>query len=473
MTRRRVLIVAVLLSVLIAGTATAWGPHTEITRAGMSALANRPEWRRYFGDEWDRLAEYSWIPDWQSDLHYGVYADDFLICPALPRHISHMVPESKATFAPLFRRCLQALRTENSFNAARWVGSLLHYIEDSGSPPHAAGVGGDMHFKMENWLDAKRIRLDGYEPQLLGRTDDEAIRGFEARMERLIAYSRERGLQLKPILEPLQARQDQELILECAIEVSRTVADSLHTLFTLGLSAVEPSGCEVRGRVRIGDRERLARTGARVMLAGTSFCSVTDLDGRFAFRNLPSGRYTVQALATGAELGEVTELELRRDRPAECSITLTPDSAGDNVVRNARFALKWSSLETPDWWQRDEKNPRRWACLPTPIPHGTRLRLTVEFVDKPVPIHIRWRGNGRVVSSGSTTLIEPPAEAKGSSLLTADVAADSSIKPAYEESIFAEVLIESEQPLATVCRYVALVPTSNSTPRTGKGSTKR
>jgi hypothetical protein len=450
----------VLIGLSIVGTAAAWGPHSEITRAGISALPNRPEWRRFFGDEWERLADYSWIPDWQSDVHYGVYSDDFLIFPALPKHVSHMVPESKATFAPLFRRCLQALRTENSFNAARWVGSLLHYIEDSGSPPHAAAIGGDLHFKMENWLDAKRIRLDGYEPQLLGRSDDEAVRGFEARMERLIAFSRERGLTLKPILEPLKDRQDQELILECALEVSRTVADSLHTLFTLGLTIVEPSGCELRGRVRIGDRERLVRTGARVMLAGTSFSTLTDLDGWFAFRNLPSGRCTVQVLATGAEFGTVTDLELQRDRPAECSIKLTADPAGDNVIRNARFALKWSSTETPDWWQRDEKNPRRWASLPAPIPHGTRLRLTVEFADKPVPIHIRWRGNGRVVNSGTTTLVEPADVVRDSKILTANLTADSSIKPAYEQSIFAEVLIESDQPLASVCRHIALVPIS-------------
>ncbi|MBC7819650.1 MAG: carboxypeptidase regulatory-like domain-containing protein [Planctomycetaceae bacterium] len=190
------------------------------------------------------------------------------------------------------------------------------------------------------------------------------------------------------------------------------MADSLHTLFTLGLSAVEPSGCELRGRVRIGDRERLARTGARVMLAGTSFSTLTDLDGRFAFRNLPSGRYTVQALATGAELGEVTDLELRRDQPAESTITLPPDPAGDNVVRNARFTLKWSSTETPDWWQRDEKNPRRWASLPTPNASNTRP-----------PIHCPSFGGlivNRICSSKSATNRRERSAARSSSSLLSE-----------------------------------------------------
>ena len=46
-----------------------------------------------------------------------------------------------------------------------------------------------MHTKLENWVDAKAIAIDGYHPQLLGKTDDEAAAGFSKRMDGLIAFS--------------------------------------------------------------------------------------------------------------------------------------------------------------------------------------------------------------------------------------------------------------------------------------------
>ena len=50
-----------------------------------------------------------------------------------------------------------ALLSESPANAARWLGSLLHFVEDTGSPPHAAEIRGPLHIKMENWIDAGKI----------------------------------------------------------------------------------------------------------------------------------------------------------------------------------------------------------------------------------------------------------------------------------------------------------------------------
>ncbi len=80
----------------------------------------------------------------------------------MERHLDHLVPEVNRTYDPYFRRALQALRTETPLNAARWIGSLLHFVEDTGSPPHPAEIHGDVHSKMENWVDAKQIHLPGY-----------------------------------------------------------------------------------------------------------------------------------------------------------------------------------------------------------------------------------------------------------------------------------------------------------------------
>ena len=440
----------------IAEPAWAWGSHSEITRAAMAVLPERDAAEKALGDEWFELPEYAWIPDWQSHIRFGVYVDDFLLFPSLPRHVSHMVPDAEATFAPLFRRSLQALRTENSFNAARWIGSLLHYIEDSGSPPHAVGIGGDLHNKMETWLDTTRIRIDGYEPTLLGRTDDEAVRGFEARMERLIEFSRERGTKIAPVVGALADREDQEAILECAQEAARTVADSLYTLFRLALAPIQRAGCSLSGVVRIRDGNALPPTGARIMLAGTEFSTVTDRVGRYSFRDLSPGRVTVLVQATGAETRRVEGIALRRNQPARRDVTLEPDRLGPNILRNARFDLSWYGQDAPDAWRRDEENPKRWASLPVPVPHGTPLRLTIDFVEKPVPVSIRWRADARFVANGSTTAI--PTSHVAGTVLSSIVAPDASIGPAHGDAVFVELLIETDKSLRDVCRGAALIP---------------
>src|SRR5262249_3035438 len=157
---------------------------------------------------------------------------DYLLFPGMTTHLSHMLPEARQAYEPYFRRALQAIRTESPPNAARWVGSLLHFVQDSGSPPHTTGIGGALHRQVEQWVEESQIDLAGYTPRLLGKTDDEALRGFLDRMEQLIAYSKVRAIKLKPLVEGLSERVNQPLELECALETARVSADLVHTLFT-------------------------------------------------------------------------------------------------------------------------------------------------------------------------------------------------------------------------------------------------
>ncbi|MEX0714343.1 MAG: hypothetical protein WD278_18550 [Pirellulales bacterium] len=162
--------------ILVRGTLPvwAWGPHTEITRAALAVLPQRDAWQSLLGDEWDRLArDYCWMADWRMAVRPDHYADDYLLFPSTSEHLGHMLPEVRRTYVPYFRRALQAIRTETPQNSWRWVGSLLHFVQDSGSPPHTIGAGGLLHTKMENWLDARQITIEGYQPRLLGRSDAE------------------------------------------------------------------------------------------------------------------------------------------------------------------------------------------------------------------------------------------------------------------------------------------------------------
>ena len=82
-----------------------------------------------------------------------------ICCSRARRAFQHMIPDVQATYRPYFLRALQALRTESPANAARWTGALLHFVTDTGSPPHAIALSGDAHTKMENWLDPYKIDL--------------------------------------------------------------------------------------------------------------------------------------------------------------------------------------------------------------------------------------------------------------------------------------------------------------------------
>jgi len=142
-----------------------WGdkPHHDIVDASLSALPVE-----------DRLVE-----------RLGPKRANF---PGAPRSYQNDVP-----YRPLFIRALQALRTESPANAVSWLGSLLHFVTDTGSPPpHALVYKGDIQAN-------DRAR---YEP----------------------------------------------IALESAAETALVVADTLHTL--LVLSAGPVSGGELRAEVR-------------------------------------------------------------------------------------------------------------------------------------------------------------------------------------------------------------------------------
>src|SRR5205807_10459785 len=93
-------------------------------------------------------------------------------------------------------------------NAARWMGSLLHYVTDTGSPPHTIGLSGPAHTKMENWLDASKLDVRGYSPKVLSRE------AFLARMDGLIEFSKQRCERLKPLIEAGDRAQCEPVIME-------------------------------------------------------------------------------------------------------------------------------------------------------------------------------------------------------------------------------------------------------------------
>lgn len=126
------------LAAAFARPALAWEPHPDITRAALRVVPHLEKWEESLGKEnIAALAQDCWMPDWRGQDLGVFYADDYLLVPSLPYHMSHVMPAVESAFKVYFRRALQGLRTETPVNACRQLGTLVHFVEVVGAPPHA------------------------------------------------------------------------------------------------------------------------------------------------------------------------------------------------------------------------------------------------------------------------------------------------------------------------------------------------
>ena len=374
--------------ILLAWSAWAWGPHPQITQAALDRLGTNHPLVVRLGVEAQRLTNYCWMADFKRlpfrEPGEDFYADDYLLFPGMTTHLDHICPEVRKTYEPYFQRALQALRTENGTNAARWIGSLLHFAEDTGSPPHAAEYRGDLHIKMENWVDPKQIIIADYSPKLLGETPEAARAGFVRRMDELIEFSKVRGKQLWMPVQIGNRRAVQPIVLESALETSRVTADLLHTLGTLA-ELPSTNQAVLRGRINLPAGLAMEKLPAKVVLAGTSFSTLANLAGEYEFRNLPPGACTVKAWRAGAFARDQT-VTLENGRATVCN--LDGDAKGPNLVRNGEFKIRWLSAKAPDCWYRTDLG---WEGEIVPLKAGQPYRLTATFKPEAQDqVLVRW-----------------------------------------------------------------------------------
>jgi len=381
----RLVPVATLLAV---APAHGWGPHPAITQAALDALGTNNALIQSLGWQAQRLTNYCWMADFKRlpfrEPDQDFYADDYLLFPQAPAHWDHICPEVKKTYRPYFIRAVQALRTESPANAARWIGSLLHFVEDTGSPPHAAEIRGGVHSNMENWVEAGHIRIAGYRPQQLGTNDADALEGFVQRMDRLIEFSKPRGKSLiTPVLIGNQTAV-KPVVLECALETSRVVADLLHTLGELcRLPASGPA--HLVGTVVSKSAPGFERCPARIVLRGTNISTLTDTTGRFEFQNLPAGRWQATVFRPGSGPTNVM-LTLIAGRTNVVEVALPGEDA--NLIRNGDFKLKWIRPETPDCWTQVGG---AWEGEIIPLVNGQRYEVSARFkTNAPSQVLLRW-----------------------------------------------------------------------------------
>ena len=368
--------------------AYAWGPHAEITQAALDALGTNDLLIRHLGAQAQRLTNYAWMADYRrlpfEEPDELFYADDYLIFPDATTHLDHICPEVKRTYRPYFRRALQALRTETPRNAARWIGSLLHFVEDTGSPPHAAEIRGALHTKMETWVDAKQIQIRGYQPRLMGTNDEQALDGFLKRMDEIIAFSKERAKRMRLNTEIGNRKAVEPVVLESALETSRLTADLLHTLGAISGKPMTNVGV-LRGLITSSAPVGMERFPTKIIVDGTSYSTLAGSGGAFEFRNLPSGRYKLIALRAGNGPA-TTEVDVREGQTNQCRLVLSDQSS--NLIRNGDFAIRWKEKFAPDCWDFWQGT---WNGEIIPLKSGQKYRLTAKFKpDADAEVVLRW-----------------------------------------------------------------------------------
>jgi hypothetical protein len=322
------------------------------------------------------------------------FGNDYLIFPKAPHTFSHVMPQVAETYTPFFLRSLQALRTEDAINASRWIGALLHFVTDSGSPSHAMPVLDANHSKMENWLDASTIDLRGYHPLLLGRTDAEALVGLQKRMVSLIARNKIIGQKMLPYAQADNRADVEPLAMDCATETAKVAADVIHTLLVLTSGSDDDHTASLVVHVTASSLPEHRLLPAKLVLLGTDYSTLSeavsegsfDYSGSFLLSHLPSGHYRAAVERPGSETLFPAEFVLEADHERTVNVTLTPSHG--NLVQNSDFALHWARPDAPDHWHY-EPAKKSWLSDNIPVVAGKHYLAVVAAAGHP-EVHLEW-----------------------------------------------------------------------------------
>jgi hypothetical protein len=371
--------------------ALAWGPHPTITRAALDRVPEMERWQQALGaSNLNALTNYCLMPDLRGTDRGEFYADDYLLIRPCPQHISHVMPFVQETFVPYFRRALQALRTETPANACRFVGSLIHFVEDTGAPPHAKEKC-PRHKDLENWVRADQIAIPDYQPQLLGKTDAEAEAALLRRLEGLVAFSTQRAERALPVKDRAEM---EPILLESALESSRVAADVLYTVFTLGL-APQTDTARLTGTIRAAEFPRNDKHGARVVLLNTDYTTLTtgERHGAFEFHQLPAGTYRVLAYRTASQFRISPPVTVKAGETARVDLKLPATEPAGNMIENPDAKLAYLPGDWPDRWKGSPTNaPTAWTSTTARVTPGATYRCGAEVKDDATEIKFIFQG---------------------------------------------------------------------------------
>ncbi len=457
----------------------AWGGilHQQIVDGALTAIPPNDQINIRLGSQVRHLRDTVEMGDWMNSLivvqenwHVTTedypqvdseyFGNDYLLFPAAPHFFGHMIPEVQGTYGPFFLRALQALRTEDQENAVRWMGSLLHFVTDSGSPPHTIGLRGPDHTKMENWLDASRIDLRGYQPQLLGYNDQQAVKGLERRMDGLIARNAVIAKRMIPYAESNDREHIAPMALDCAEETARVTADVIHTLLVLSSKVDSADTASILATVTAPALDEDPLLPAKIVLIGTTFSTLSSdnnhltggYSGTFSFSNLPAGTYRAAIERPGAATLLVPAFTLKKGQQLHFEWHLGASSIPDDLVQNADFSLHWVSDSTPDHWQHDD-HCHCWLSDNIPVEQKHVYRaFVVPAAQSKRKATLEW------MAMHWKQTDDPPVN-----LVVDSTALESAVVSVPPAAVYARIVISGDGSPEKWLRYVVLTPSGDKT----------
>lgn len=151
--------------------------------------------------------------------HKAIYKDQLGYCPM----------GSYDTPARYFPKVIDCWRDGRLADGMRFLGVLLHHVEDRG----AFAYWPELHIKGHVPKPEENIRLEGYTPESLGRTVDEAVAGIERRMHALLGFTEVNVPAVDAAWKAGDVSTAERIILDNALENVRAVADVIHTAIEL------------------------------------------------------------------------------------------------------------------------------------------------------------------------------------------------------------------------------------------------
>jgi hypothetical protein len=234
--------------------ALAWGEaHGAITRAAIRVL---PAWQRdLLGKEAARLADYyCTLPDMAGrDKENARFAmmdsrpgEVYLLILHLPAQQS----ENLETLRYFVGKAVAAVKAGKTGDAARYMGTVCHMLEDYGCPAHVV-PGDNMFTLLQQFLPPPErmkgtllhgpiesgklnVVVQGYRPRLLGTTADEAAWRLLHRAGEAILNARSTTI---PIIQALYANDAKAVSaqqMKAATMDAKVVADAFYTILCIG-----------------------------------------------------------------------------------------------------------------------------------------------------------------------------------------------------------------------------------------------
>ena len=256
--------VCLLFVILASNQAWGWGgPHGSITEAAITTL---PLWEKdLLGRECALLSSrYCIIPD---TVHKDKDLAKFAMMPERTNsvylvnlHLPGTQIENYEILRYFLGKSVAAIKTGAVTDAACFAGTLVHALEDWGCPAHS--VPGDnmftmfkqflpppsshkytlLHGPVEN--GTLHVKIDGYQPRLLGTSVDEAAFNL---LQRVNGATMNARAQVIPIIQALYVG-DSNTVTAAQMNAAKldveVVADALHTLLCLGSKKFDPAGVE-------------------------------------------------------------------------------------------------------------------------------------------------------------------------------------------------------------------------------------